>query len=429
MEFDDKSYLRDFDMERVKRIIQKVPSGGQIVTRKPLQSYDLIRQIAAGQLLRGQFIHENLQKSSSYRKQLIQVDEPIELMSPGISETMEILEFDDKKQSDEFDSVLNQCGVSFALGFCGRIPLVAHGVGQGSVDYTHTSQKKTMMDWQEQFVKMNQILIVPTASFTLSNHSVCLFDCALDALTCLHRKFIRNDSSFEKHCNFFFNEFGSHFYTGVWHFGENYQKAKFALSGSVGGGYLWFGGEVKGAFENDKEQVTGTQTFSEKFKVAKKLEKFGGPQEVDDISLWKKGLEEYNNTWVIIDKDVSQRCYEGVWTLLQGQESMFSNAKDFSKKIQGVWEEIYQKAKTGAMSWSKHQIYFDKNQESNSTVELVKRRNLRKGTDEYTRKQVDYLLSTTQGNREFADEYSRKGKYSQEVLHQKYEQYRDESNK
>ncbi|CAG2187895.1 unnamed protein product [Mytilus edulis] len=293
MKFDEKSYMRD--MEKVIGVTQKEPSEDQIVTRRPLKSYDLIRQIAAGQLLRGQFIHENLQKSSTYRKQLIQVDEPIELMSPGISETMEILEFDDKKQSDEFDSVLNQYGVNFALEFCGRISLIAQADGK-------------------------------------------------DALKCLHDKFISEDSSFEKHCNSFFNEFGSHYYTGIWHFGgrykwavtsitdspkdrrENYQKAKIALSGSVSGGFRWFGGEVKGAYEDDTGQVTETRTFSEKFKVTKKLEKFGGPQEVDNISLWKKGLAEHNKTWVIIDKDVSQKCYKGVWTLIHDQECSFSNS-------------------------------------------------------------------------------------------------------
>lgn len=424
MEFDDKPYMTNIDMKRRMRITQKEQSGDQIVERKPLQRFDLIRQIGAGQLLRGQFIHEDLQKSSTYRKQLIQIDEPIELMSPGISETMEILEFDDKKQSDEFDSVLDQCGISFAMGLCGGIPIIAHRDGQASFDYRRTGQRKAMKDWQEQFVNINQILIVPTASFTSSNQNVCLSECALDALKCLHEKFIGNDSTFKKHCTLFFTEFGSHFYTGVWHFGgrykwavtsitdsqnkrsENYQKAKVALSGSVGGGVLWFGGEVKGAFENNKDQVTETRTFSEQFKVAKKLEKFGGPQEVDDITLWKKGLAEHNKTWVIIDKDVSHKCYEGVWTLIQGQETTFPSAKDFSSKIQNVWENIYKKTKNDPMMvWSRHQLYLDEKLESSSDNKEDGSQSQRIGSEEHTKAEVDKLLSTGSGIRQFGHAY------------------------
>lgn len=413
MEFDEKPYMSDIDLERMMRITKKEPSGDQIVGRKHLKIFDLIRQIGAGQLLKGQFIHETLKKSSTYRKQLIQVDEPIELMSPGISETMEMLEFDDKKQSDEFDSVLDQCGVSFAVGLCGGIPLIAHRDGQASFEFMRTNRMKTMKDRQEQFVKINQILIVPTASFTLSNQNVCLSECALEGIKCLYEKFIGKDSTFEKHCTLFFSEFGSHFYTGVCHFGgrykwavtsitdsqksrsENYQKAKFALRGSVGGGILWFSGEVKGAFENGKEQITETRTFSENFRVAKKLEKFGGPQEVDDITLWKKGLAEYNKTWVIIDKDVSQKCYEGVWTLIQGQETTFPSARDFSAKIQNVWENIYKKTKDDPMMvWSRHQLYLDEKLESSSGNEEGWSESQRIGSEEHTRAQVDKLLST-----------------------------------
>lgn len=360
-----------------KELIQKDPSGYRVVNRKYLKSCDIIKKIAAGQLLRGQFIHENLQTSSTYRQQLIDVDDNIEIMSPGINETMETLEIYDREQSDKFESVLKQYGISFATAIHVGIKNVAYGNVKASGGRHCSKQVNKRNDKQISFVSLNQILVVPTASFTLSNQSVYLSKCALDALRYLHGCFQKNDSSFENQCMLFFSEFGSHFFTGVCHFGgrykwtvtsetnsekgcsQNYKAAKHALSGSVGGGYMWFEAEVQGEFQHKTENVTETREFSELCKVGKKLEKFGGPQEVDDIKLWKKGLTEYNNTWVIIDKDVSQKCYEGVWKLVQGKENEFPNAIEFSKRIQTAWGNIYKEAARDEMSWSLPQIFLD----------------------------------------------------------------------
>lgn len=381
MGFDDKHWMKDFDKEREMRLIQKEPSGEEIIYREPLKDYDIVRNISAGQLLRGQFLYNNLQTSSTYRQQLIEVDDNIKLMAPGINETMEVLEIYDRKQAETFDSVLDQSGESFAMAIYAGFSKFIHIDGQASGSQTDTLQSKKSSDVQESFVKITQILFVPTASFTLSNQtqSVYLSKCALDALKLLNRRFIEG-SSFNRHCNLFFNEFGSHFYTGVCHFGgrykwavtsttnstknlkESYESAKSALSGSIGGGYLWFGGEIKGASEKNKKSVTETRTFSESIKVEKKLEKSGGPQENDEIRFWKKGLAEYNSTWVVIDKEISQKCYEGVWTLLKNHEHDFPDSENFGKAIWKVWNTKY--SKNEAMKWSKPQLFPDCNSES-----------------------------------------------------------------
>lgn len=384
MGFDDKPWMKDFDREREMRLIQKESSGEETICREIVKGCDIIRKISAGQLLRGQFIHGNLEKSSTYRHQLIEVDDDIELMAPGINETMEIIEIYDRKQSEKFDAVLDQFGMSFAMAFHAGFKKFIHIDGQASGSHANTSQSKESNDVQESYVKIKQILVVPTASFTLSNQiqSVSLSKCASDALILLNRRFVE-EKSIDHHCELFFREFGSHFFTGVCHFGgrykwevtsttdstknlkESYESAKSALSGSVGGGYLWFGGEIKGAAEKNKQTVTETRTFSESIKVEKKLEKSGGPQENDEIKFWKKGLAEYNSTWVVIDKDVSQKCYEGVWTLLKNQENYFQDTVNFGKAIHQVWNNNYSNYSKGdAMTWSKPQLFLDCNSES-----------------------------------------------------------------
>lgn len=72
----------------------------------------------------------------------------------------------------------------------------------------------------------------------------------------------------------------------------------------------------------------------------------------------RKGLTEHNETWVIIDKDVTQKCYEGVWKLIQKRVNEFSNAEYFSTKIHHVWEEAYKEA-GDEMSWSRSELFYD----------------------------------------------------------------------
>ncbi|VDI24995.1 Hypothetical predicted protein, partial [Mytilus galloprovincialis] len=300
----EKGWMKDIYKVREKELWKKEPSGDQFVNRESLKSCDMIRKIAAGQLLRGQFIHDNLQTSSTYRHQLIDVDDNIEIMSPGIIETMETLEIFDREQADKFESVLKQYGIIFAkemhigINKSASVDVLASG-GRNFIEQVNTKKDKQN-------------------SFTVTSETNS-----------------EKDSS------------------------QNYEAAKHALGGSVGGGYMWFETEVQVAFEHNKEKVTETRDFSELCKIGKKLENFGGPQEVDDIKLWKKGLTEYNNTWVIIDKDVSQKCYEGVWKVVQGKENEFLNANGFSKKNQNAWEKLFKGAKGDAMTWSLPQVFLD----------------------------------------------------------------------
>lgn len=368
--FDDKAWLKQFDLDKVNDKLKKEVSGQELVHRIPHKSSDLIRKIAAGQLLRGQFMYKNLQESSTYRHTLIDVDNCIELMLPDSSETMETYEFNEKEQSDRFESVLNQSGKSLAGAVC--YGGLGFGVqAHGSAEYTNINQTNTTTNTQKLTVIIHQLLNVPMASITLSNAKVSLSECALKALKILNGMVNETKDDFEKECELFFHEFGSHYYTGLCHFGgrykwtvfsesssitvlkENYDIAKLALSGSVSGGCSWFGGEIKCSSESGQENQVKNRAILEKCKVTKKLEKFGGPQEVDDIPLWKRGLAEYNDTWVIIDKEVSHKCYEGVWKLIQNQPKDFKEPGLFSKKVFEEWKKHFQK---GEMSWIKDQL-------------------------------------------------------------------------
>ncbi|VDI73738.1 Hypothetical predicted protein [Mytilus galloprovincialis] len=380
--FDDNAYKKQYYLDKMNDKLNKETREQQLVVRRPLQNCDVIRKISAGQLLRGQFFHKNLQESSIYRQKLIEIDNFSELLTPGICETMETIEFNDKNQSDEFDSTLKQSGKSLAIALFKGIPFISGGQGHIFGGKTDTDEDKKTSNKQEYFVEISQILNVPTASFTLSHEHVKLSENAMKTLKRLHETFRsksendKQESDFEKECKLFFHKYGSHYYTGVCHFGgmyiwkvtsfasseetcsENYNSAKSALNGSLGGGYIWFGGEIKGSYERNRENAKKKREFSETSIVKKKLEKFGGPQEVDDISLWKKGLAEYNDTWVIIDKDVSQKCYEGVWELIK-DDNEFSDAATFSKGIQTIWKSIYDNAEKDAMHWSRSQLYLD----------------------------------------------------------------------
>lgn len=382
--FDENTWVKTFESDKKHDRIGKEKSGQQLIDRTRLKSYEVIRKIAAGQLLKGQFMHKNFEESSICRQQLIEVDSSIELMSPGISETMEILEFNSKEQSDKFESILRQSGISCAIGFYhGCFSLKSGVLGDGSFDKTNIEEEKSTSNLQKTFVKINQILHVPTASVTLSQQNVYLSSRALKSLKNLH-----SSPNFKDDCNLFFHEFGSHYYTGLCHFGgryiwtvtsvakskenrsENYKSAKLALYGCLDGGFLWFGGQTKVSYENETEDVTKTRKFSENCKISKKLEKFGGPQEVDDISLWKKGLAEFNDTWMIIDKDISQKCYEGVWKLVECLTHEFVDAEAFSYQIFDEWEKLYNES--ADMTWSEPQLFLDYKLEANQKVHRKK---------------------------------------------------------
>lgn len=72
------SLIQEFDDKMEKDRIQTEKSGTVIVKRNHLDNFLIVSKIGAGQVLRGQFIHNDLQASSAYRQQLINVNRNID---------------------------------------------------------------------------------------------------------------------------------------------------------------------------------------------------------------------------------------------------------------------------------------------------------------------------------------------------------------
>lgn len=125
---------------------------------------------------------------------------------------------------------------------------------------------------------------------------------------------------------------------------DSIKLSKSALQYGGAGMVDWF---VFGAREENEKSVdhsTSKYKENEDYKVEKKIVKCGGPPEADSIPHWKLGLVKYPSTWNIINMDVHNDEWKGVWDLLGDDiSSKFGNIKTFRSTLKNVWEMGYTK--------------------------------------------------------------------------------------
>ena len=355
-------------METKQEVLNKIKDPEsevrEAVNRECLSNKDLIQNISAGLILKGYYISKDMQTSIRCKQTLLQPPENTETGLPSNPETSAEEEHYSKDQEDSFHHALKHGGHSIAVS--------AGGGGWGfHASVSAGDKKSTSKDEQsieqknEMYVGKTKYLVVPTASFSLSKDDYQLTPAAVKALQDV--ELLRNngykDYIVKRRCEAFFNTFGSHYYTGTYHFGGIYQwNATFKSEGSetkteamkmvqteidasVSAGYKGFGFAGEVSTQASKNDGTSEDKKSKKSKensnVITNTTKYGGPQEVDCVPEWKKGLVSSNSTWTVIDRgDLSLGNYRGVWNLIKAISNCFKNPVALAVTLKEAWESL-----------------------------------------------------------------------------------------
>lgn len=312
--------------------------------REQLTSSEIVTKISSGQILRGYFIQKDISESVVPRKKLINIPEEVQILAPVMAETFSKKEFFCEKKAGLFDHVAQYWGIKAATSF-GHIGIFNVDIA-ASLEKNNEGSRSEVS--QNGYTEIKEIVTVPIASFSLENVSYYISSEALDELIKLEQNLSNdtNDSNRDL-CKRFFKDFGSHYFTGMYHFGGRYTRSvicrcetkmtkrdsiklsKLAMQTGGKGMVEWFTFSGQLGHDKSKDENKIKYREDEHYKVEKKIVKCGGPAETDSIPEWKLGLVKYPKTWHIISSDVDKAEWRGVWELLK--DPLKSNFKDIEK--------------------------------------------------------------------------------------------------
>lgn len=324
---------------------REIPTPSEVVTK-----------ISAGRILRGYYIQKDLWKRVIPKKQLIAIPDDIQLLAPRMEETFTSEEFYSEEKSELYDHVVHHWGLN-ATGSIGEIGVFTADLGFSMKKTNDVSLSKIS---DEGFTEVKETVTVPTASFSLENVHHYLSTEALQELIKLERSLSAGDDKPIQECEQFFQNYGSHFFAGTYHFGGRYTRSaicrsettmtnsesiklsKLALQVGGAGMVDWFVVGARAEFEKSDDKSESKYKQNEDYKVEKRIVKCGGPAEADSIPHWKLGLVKYPSTWNIINMDVHNDEWKGVWDLLGDDLSLkFDNIETFRSTLKKVWEMGY----------------------------------------------------------------------------------------
>lgn len=341
-----------------KELIKMKQLTTELAMREQPTPSEVVTKISAGRILRGYYIHTDIWKRVIPKRQLITIPDKIQLLAPRMEETFTSKKFFSEEKSGLYDHVVQHWGLN-ATGSFGMIGVFTADFGLSNKSTDDDSLSKVS---NEGFTEIKETVIVPTASFSLENVPHYLSPEALCELIEVEKSLSADENNSIKLCKQFFQNFGSHYFAGTYHFGGRYTRSaicrsetpmtnsdsiklsKSALQYGGAGMVDWF---VFGAREENEKSVdhsTSKYKENEDYKVEKKIVKCGGPPEADSIPHWKLGLVKYPSTWNIINMDVHNDEWKGVWDLLGDDiSSKFGNIKTFRSTLKNVWEMGYTK--------------------------------------------------------------------------------------
>lgn len=300
--------------------------------RDHTNSSDIVSKISSGQILRGYFIQNDIMKRVVPRKLLIKINEEVKLLGPAMEETFTNHEFFSEENASMHDHVTKHWGFNAAVSFGVKGAFTADI--EQSIRQTDNRSNQSISEIG--YTEIKETIFVPMASFSLEDVSHYISSEALCALQKIEGSLNEGDENRKQElCKQFFEDFGSHYFAGTYHFGGRYTRSvicrssrsmtknesitlvKNVLQGGGSGMIDWFSCGARGGV--DKTDDSKHEHLKEKsnYNVEKRIVKCGGPAEADTVSQWKLGLATYPSTWSIISQDVHKNDWKGVWDLLK----------------------------------------------------------------------------------------------------------------
>lgn len=370
-EFSENLTLPNDDNSKQKAIKRMEDELGKCVDflqRKELSPAEVIENSTAVQ---GTFCTKNISDWIEPRRQVVNIGRNVKFRTPTIFQRDNIVEHDSQSTANTFDKAVEKSGWGLAAEFKACSPKLGGGVEyEGESQEENTSKRHSCL--HTSYFCKTTCSVVPVAQWAATSSDVSLCKDVIE-----HLKRTEDIISIQKplakeEVKCIFQKYGSHFYCGNVHFGglfqvkTEFQSEKESTKSSIKDlvstrhsasanaclnvfGIVQIGGGVSGHTQFSEGNIEENQTSSELSKIHTSLTKLGGPIEIDSLGLWKKGLVQNNNSWVVVDggkpiiteNQLDPKDFIGLWNLVQNESSsIFKDSIVLSKFLLDTWQEV-----------------------------------------------------------------------------------------
>ncbi|KAL1251716.1 hypothetical protein QQF64_019512 [Cirrhinus molitorella] len=323
--------LKDSVDSLMKRV--STNNDSQCLPAISISDKDILHTASGGLALQGIFKTGNVEDLLKDRQQLINIDN-YKIAGPRHPSHYMKYEFSSYKSHKDFLASVEKLGYSFSAGLNLGYFQANFGIQNDSV-----SSRSSECQSEQSYVAMTVCHYMPLASAFIDQLS--LSDSAKKELTeineLLHATDQDENPSLQKRVERFFEKFGSHVSQGPIHFGgtfwwkayahgfsnQNHEKVKDQVCNVLAMNCTVQPSKMISASANTSIS-TGTGSSQIRFSeelitlVQHSVDKFGGPAETDDHTLWKNNLAANKKTWAVIDRGST---LTPVWDIIQTYHS------------------------------------------------------------------------------------------------------------
>ncbi|XP_060689086.1 interferon-induced very large GTPase 1-like [Hemiscyllium ocellatum] len=327
---------------------------GETSQRGNWSATQLLEKASGGLALKGIFVSKNLNDLLKTRERLLEVPKTCCLLGPSMNPTEHTERFTSHTHAEYSKKCVEQLGLgirssvetkfwSFELDVKGE-----HNTSSSSSNSTKTT-----------YVSFYKMIVVPMASVELNCKDLKLSETAVNSLKDVEMNLHYQESDHVKDISSeqFLERFGSHVNSSNIHFGGNYlietesdklktqekedaeEVMKTLVNTDLQTSALGFvSASVSASATHFKSNINSTCKKTLLDKISVHITKIGGPVEASSVLDWKKGLQEQDSTWRVIDRG-SVHSLVPVWKVIQqNHRTDFDNYQLLTESLQRCWE-------------------------------------------------------------------------------------------
>jgi len=298
--------------------------SGELKKKKDGSDATVLENASGGCALRGVLVSQNAEDWLKVREKLLRAPKDVHFTDPSLPEVDKVDTFTCKHKESNFCKTVERLGYSAAASGYKSFGVEVH------VLFSNTDENEDL-----QYSSTLRYSFVPMASFLFEDAQLQLSQEALRDLKSIDNVVSKtSEHDVQKHCEAFFERYGSHANKGDLHFGGIYwwkccsQRFKMSdmkqvkdlqnqvVTALVRASYgPWnVGASVEGDWSRLISDVMRSCSETLRSQTHLFITQTGGPPEVTDLLQWETGLVASNSTWSVIDSGTNA---VPVWEIIQ----------------------------------------------------------------------------------------------------------------
>ena len=344
--------------------------GGSKYDKATFSAQDVVSKVGAGKILHGILVTEDITSIKTEIDQVIKCPRNIELLSPDLRETYDIIDITSKEQPIEFGTAIATMGISVATQIVAKGWARTLEIG-GSYDRKSKHKNTNSSSRQKTYMSKSVYHSIPVHAIRLSVRDMELKDHARDYLKKFEDMLAQKTASEESlkyiysYTDTFFKQYGSHVNRGLVHLGGIYvQNGTYesetktrdsksedmvtsAVQSNFSVGFKLFsvaevGMSSKAKYESSQGKLQKKYDEAELCKIRFRVTKQGDVPSAVSVEQWQNSLIETNKYLAIINRGSNfDGSFGGIWEIIQNHADKFDYRKGVALFLKYAWYSTY----------------------------------------------------------------------------------------